>query len=478
MKLRSRITTLKKDTLEALRSFPILRKKRSLLVFWLLTARKAQIILILSLLSIPTVLSLSMDRVFEATFRPVTKKIVFGLIDRRKDNPCLPYAKGTGRIILWTGAAGAFTVLLILHMPAAVFRAGEKSRRDEKEADSLPIEEIQKKIVLYQRALSLAIGQQTIARIEDKLGHLKRPSSGDGLHPNQLTERTVALSDQDSSLTSLKADSNIFIGHQNRYHLKEVLGRGTTGVVYAAHDGVLERDVAVKELPPHLVHDPESLGRFRYEAKILAQLTHPYIVQVYDFVEEPGHAWIIMELIDGGELADLLREKPALSLQEVSKISIMLAEALSYAHEKDVIHRDFKPSNVMMTSEGITKITDFGLAKLAQSSQLTQTGSILGSPAYMSPEQAAGKEADRRSDIYSFGIVLYKMLTGKVPFEGDIQSVIAQHLNNPPFSPRKLMRSIPINIEHLILKMLEKEPRKRIQDMSEVLKVLKTAGKD
>lgn len=470
--LKTYFTTLLKNTREALRSFPAIRTKRSILFFWLLTARKAQIVLILSLLAIPTVLTLSMDRVFELAFRPVSKTIVFGLIDRKTENPCLPYAKVAGRIILWTGAAAGFTVLLILHMPVALVRTKEETLKCEQAADHLARTEIQKKIALYQRALKLALESHTISRIEDKLGHLKAGPASDISDPESAADKTVALSDYTSSITA----SN-FIGHMNRYHLKEIIGRGSTGIVYLAHDTKLERDVAVKELPSHLVNDPQLLERFRHEAKILAQLTHPYIVQVYDFVEEPGHAWMVMELVDGGELADLLRENPVLSVEEVGRIGCMLAEALSYAHEKNVIHRDFKPSNVMMTSEGITKITDFGLAKLAQSSHLTQTGSILGSPAYMSPEQAAGKNIDTRSDIYSFGVVLYRMLTGRVPFEGDIQSVIAQHITADPMKPREIVKTIPVKIEKLILNMLAKDPEERIRDMSEVSGVLKTINK-
>lgn len=256
------------------------------------------------------------------------------------------------------------------------------------------------------------------------------------------------------------------------------IGRGATGIVSVAHDAVLDRNVAVKELPSHFFRDQDLLTRFRQEAKLLARLAHPSIVQIFDFFEENGHAWIIMELVEGGELADLLKEKYVLSFKESISLAGNIAEALLYAHNKNVVHRDIKPSNILMTGDGQPKISDFGIAKFAEgSAHFTHAGTVMGSPAYMSPEQARGEKIDHRSDIYSFGILLYRMITGKVPFEGDIQSVIAQHLNNTPSPPRQIVKSIPVRIEKLILNMLKKSPDRRIQSMRDILEELREVKK-
>jgi eukaryotic-like serine/threonine-protein kinase len=255
--------------------------------------------------------------------------------------------------------------------------------------------------------------------------------------------------------------------------MRGLLGSGAMGVTHRAYDMVLDREVAIKELLPGLALDEELVNRFRNEARVLAGLSHPCIVQVYDFLEEAGHMWIVMELLRGSELADLIREKGMITVTEVTRIGLQMAEAMGYAHARGVVHRDFKPSNVMLTPGGSTKITDFGLARLTRTSVYTEEGIVLGTPYYMSPEQAEGRAADQRSDIYSMGVVLYQMLTGRVPFEGEhMASILEKHIHEEPTPPSRIASGIPQELESLLLTMLSKDPEKRLQDMKAIAEVL------
>jgi serine/threonine-protein kinase len=199
-------------------------------------------------------------------------------------------------------------------------------------------------------------------------------------------------------------------------------------------------------------------------------------VQVYDFVQDGDQAWIAMELIEGRDLADYLHDKGVILISETVQLVIQMAEALAYAHKRGVVHRDLKPANVILSMDGAAKITDFGLAKIAQSSVHTQVGSLLGSPAYMSPEQTQGKVANAYSDIYALGVTLYKMLSGRLPFTGDFESVIVQKLTANPNPLSALNEEIPGQLKRLVFQMLEKKSDKRPESMDEVAEVLKTVS--
>jgi serine/threonine-protein kinase len=249
------------------------------------------------------------------------------------------------------------------------------------------------------------------------------------------------------------------------------------GVVHLGHDRILARDVALKQLPNQFDKDKDTIERFKQEAVALARLSHPHIVQVYDFVQEDDQAWIAMELVEGQDLDKHLRESASLPNGDTVQLGIQMAEALAYAHKRGVIHRDFKPENVILTSENSAKITDFGLAKLARSCIHTQIGSIMGTPAYMSPEQAQGKEVDSRSDIYAFGVTLYRMLAGRLPFEGDMESIMAQKLTAEPNQIPDLEERIPERLRQIVIKMLNKKLDKRPTSMDEIAETLKTVSK-
>jgi hypothetical protein len=253
-----------------------------------------------------------------------------------------------------------------------------------------------------------------------------------------------------------------------RYRIEEEIGRGASGVVYGARDSVLERRVALKELAV-ASSDEDAVARFRREAKIVAQLSHPNIVQVYDLADEGGKVWIAMELVDSGDLSQLLAASGPLPTESATRFAHAVACAISYAHERGVIHRDLKPLNLLIDATGTVKVTDFGLAKLAESSAHTVEGTILGSPHYMSPEQADGQTADERSDIYSLGTILYHMLAGRPPFDGEIASVLMQQIRRPVPRLHDIApdTTIPQELDALLMQMLAKDPDERPQSMRE-----------
>ncbi|HEX5636885.1 MAG TPA: serine/threonine-protein kinase, partial [Gammaproteobacteria bacterium] len=255
----------------------------------------------------------------------------------------------------------------------------------------------------------------------------------------------------------------------DRYPIIKLLGSGAMGSVYLAEDLRLKREIALKMLAPGLSVDEHLLARFRQEALALARLSHPNIVQVYDFFEENGFFWIAMEFVKGGELDARLKASGRLTLAETLTLTKQMADALGYAHEQGVVHRDFKPANVLLTPGGHVKITDFGIAKLAQSSLHTQLNTVLGTPSYMSPEQANGETTDHRTDIYSLGIVFYQMLAGEPPFKGDARSIIAQHFLKEVPRLNELRQDISPAIDQIIQKMLAKKPADRYQSMSELI---------
>jgi len=260
------------------------------------------------------------------------------------------------------------------------------------------------------------------------------------------------------------------IGH---FRIEREIGRGGAGVVYLAHDTKLGRRVAIKSLPLELMRDAQMRSRLKREAKLLASLDHPNIATIHDIVEQAEcGGYLILEYIEGDTLGERIAHRP-LDLREVLSIAQQIAEAVAAAHERGVTHRDLKPGNIKITPEGKVKVLDFGLAKAVageaadQESTITEPGRVIGTPAYMSPEQARGKPTDKRCDIWSFGCVLYEMLTGKVPFEGETASdTLANVLQTEP-DWHALPQGVPMNIQVLLRRCLEKDPRRRLQDIGD-----------
>jgi predicted Ser/Thr protein kinase len=263
---------------------------------------------------------------------------------------------------------------------------------------------------------------------------------------------------------------------QGRYEILGEIGHGGMGVVYRARQISLDRIVALKVLSANLVDDEDFRERFRQEAKIIARLTHPNIVHVYDIYDIEGKdGWfcIVMEFLEGRSLRELLREAGPLPIERAVAIAEQIATGLAYAHSQGIIHRDIKPDNIMMLANDQIKIMDFGIARLRGSTLHTQTGVSMGTPQFMSPEQASGKSVDARSDLYSLCVVLYGMATGQLPFSGDSPVMIAlKHIQEPPPRPSQINPAIPPALDSIILKGLAKRPEDRFQNAEELQQVL------
>ena len=265
-----------------------------------------------------------------------------------------------------------------------------------------------------------------------------------------------------------------------RYEIKSELGRGGMATVYLGYDQRFEREVAVKVLPAEFLHDPQFSVRFHREAKVIAALEHPAIVPVYDVGEANGLPYFVMRYMRGGSLSDLLA-KGEISLKEVARIISAIAPALDDAHAKGIIHRDLKPANILFDSHQQPYLSDFGIAKISDS-QTNVTGSaIIGTPAYMSPEQAQGKEIDGRSDIYALGAIIYRMLTGTRPYDGDTpMSMAIKHITDPTPDILKDKPDLPISATTFIYRAMAKDPDERFQTATELAEFLNAlaSGKD
>jgi serine/threonine protein kinase len=259
-----------------------------------------------------------------------------------------------------------------------------------------------------------------------------------------------------------------------RYQLVEELGRGGMGVVYKAEDIKLKRTVALKFLPPELTHIPDVKDRFMREAQAAAALDHPNICTVYEFDEAEEKTFISMAYVEGQSLRKKLESGP-LELDKALRIATQAAQGLQIAHKKGIVHRDIKSANIMVTEDNQAKIMDFGLARMTGGTLLTQEGTAMGTIAYMSPEQARGKEVDHRTDIWSFGVVLYEMLTGELPFKGDHEQAIVYAIRKDKPRPiTEVNAEIPQSIEQVVEKALEKDADKRYQQVDELLDDLKS----
>ena len=260
-----------------------------------------------------------------------------------------------------------------------------------------------------------------------------------------------------------------------RYELIEKIGEGGMAVVYKAKDRLLNRYVAIKILRPEFTQDEQFLDSFKRESQAAAGLQHPNIVSIYDVGRTGNINFIVMELVDGRPLSDLIKEKGRLDYKTTIDIAKQMASALSIAHKHQIIHRDVKPHNIMITSDGVAKLTDFGIARaVSNATMVADTSKIIGSVHYFSPEQARGAYVDERSDIYSLGIVMFEMLTGRVPFDGETPVEVAlKHINEDVPSPAKLVPGIPPALDKIVLKATDKYQTERYKSVDEMLEALK-----
>lgn len=262
-----------------------------------------------------------------------------------------------------------------------------------------------------------------------------------------------------------------------RYQIRHILGTGGMATVYKAYDNVLDREVAIKIMNQRLVYDHEYVRRFVWEAQATGRLSHPNIVNLYDAGQEGPLYYMVMEYVEGQTLKQRIHSKSRLSAREALQIAIQICSGLQHAHSHGIVHRDIKPHNIMCSPDGRYKVADFGIARLLRnSSNLTKTGTVMGSIHYFSPEQARGQEIGFPSDLYSLGIVMYEMVTGDVPFHADEDiAVVLMHIQTPTPDPRKINPDIPAEFTQVLRKAMEKDPKKRFQTAEEMRKALQSA---
>ena len=268
------------------------------------------------------------------------------------------------------------------------------------------------------------------------------------------------------------SERNVLAG---RYELIEKIGDGGMAIVYKAKDRLLKRFIAVKILKPEFVQDIKFVENFRKESHAAASLSHPNIVSIYDVGQEGKINYIVMELVSGKTLNELIQAEAPMDYRKAADITKQVASGLSAAHKKGIVHRDVKPHNILMTEDGIAKITDFGIAKAVTNTTIVDSGkdNVMGSVHYFSPEQAKGANVDEKSDIYSLGIVLYEMLTGKVPFDGDNPVTIAlMQINEPVTPPSVFNHNVPPGLERIVMKAVEKQPKDRFASADEMIEAL------
>ena len=272
-----------------------------------------------------------------------------------------------------------------------------------------------------------------------------------------------------------------FIGKRldGRYEIQEIIGVGGMAVVYKAYDNIEDRTVAIKILKEEFVANEEFLRRFKNESKAIAVLSHPNIVKVYDVSFGDLIQYIVMEYIDGITLKEYIERQGSLRWKDAVHFTIQILRGLQHAHDKGIVHRDVKPQNIMVLADGTIKVTDFGIARFARSEHKTMTDKAIGSVHYISPEQARGETTDEKADVYSVGVMLYEMLTGRLPFQAESAvSVAIMQLQTEPQLPREINGSIPLGLEQITMHAMQKDQQKRYQSAAEVLQDLEAFKRD
>lgn len=481
--LKLRKDNIRESTASASQLIPAVVRKPSVIWRWILASYWFYISVIIALVLMNTAVPSAVDTTLAKIYPQIETKKMFGLIVQKSDDPRIIWQRKIILGLLWTGAFGLNAYVLLLCLPAAVRKANLKARQNEAKADTMVTVKPSESILLYNKALKLAVDQTHESILTSKIdtldnaiktGNIEQASSPPPTNQKSPATGTVVLPKLDPSDHSKQGST---IGPDGRYRIERRLGHGAMGIVFLAKDQLLFRDVALKKLTQGLNQNQNIVTRFQQEARALAQLSHPNIVQIYDFVQEENQYWIAMEYVEGKDLGSLIEDSGKYPMADSLRICIQVAEAMDYAHHRGVIHRDFKPSNVLITIDGEPKVMDFGLAKLSHSSIATMEGSLLGSPAFMSPEQARGETADARSDIYAMGVTLYQLITGRLPFEGELKSVLTQKIAGHQPSLELLDDRMPADLTQIIKKMMATDPDDRPATMKAVGQALQSISK-
>ncbi|HQR47101.1 MAG TPA: serine/threonine-protein kinase, partial [Thermoanaerobaculia bacterium] len=295
------------------------------------------------------------------------------------------------------------------------------------------------------------------------------PSSG----ASGAKKRSGGLAESMVGLAALPEGTEI----GSRYRVVKLLGRGGMGAVYRCRDEELQRDVALKVIRPEIAADPDVLDRFKREIQLSSRITHRNVLRVYDLGEADGVRFLTMEFVEGDDLSNLLRKAGSFPVSRLVHLFRQVCEGLKAAHDEGVVHRDLKPQNVMVDAEDRVHLTDFGLAKNLGGTAMTELGAVMGTPAYMSPEQVRGEAVDRRADIYSLGVILYEMASGQTPFSGgSVYEVMMRRLTTAPKPITELNASIPAYLRKIMERCLAVDPAARYQTVGEILQDLDTTS--
>jgi hypothetical protein len=456
-------------------------RKPKLLQLWLTTARSAQIVLVAGILAATFLGPRTADWLSQTLYPTVYEEQRFfqRFTGNRTaiENPLRDVRRDQFLSAAWVLSLGAVLVLLLRNVPRAVSIGRQRATALLAKANELAPVDAEQSAHLRVTASGLLVNDEPVPEV----AAAARAEIGAN-DPTLVARDNRAPVGEDASATvtaTHRADAAPqYVGADRRYRLEKQMGGGGMGIVHAATDMLLDRTVALKQLYAHFVGDHEHSMRFRQEAMALASLTHPHIVTMHDLIDFDSHFWIVMELLPGGSLADRIQESGSLPLNECVEIGCAVASGLDYAHRHGVVHRDVKPMNILFTAEGIPKLADFGTAKLRESWIHTSEGDMLGSPAFMSPEQVTGGPVDPRTDVYCLGVSLYQMLTGKVPFDGDISSILAQHVNKQPDPPSSHNPAIPGGLDAVVLRMLEKAPGDRYQTARAAIDALRASASE
>ena len=451
-----------KTLITAAKPLPLVVSKPALLKLWLLKPARARIFLFTSLL-IYLVFANHISQAIVDVWHPLDQNSFKSGVMELLNSPILRKLQNLREIrywqllsIFWIIGLSIALITLVLDLPQSI-----------KEGERLSVELMRQPNAVRHTDPSL------LETLDTKTKNLRQ----DTKPPDQLIEiekDPPAESSEKIAKTQavFSAEKKTrFAGQNQRYRIDKAIASGGAGIVYQAEDTVLSRKVALKELLEDVASDEEQAERFKSEARALALLNHTHILPIYDLFEENGRFWLVMELLTGGTLSDKINTG-ALDTAQSIEIIKGIASGLEIAHQKGFVHRDIKPANILFAEDGSFRITDFGIAKHQATGIKTSHGLILGSPGYMSPEQAAGEPVDARSDIYSLGITMFQMLTGELPFQGDVSSVMAQHITRPVPRPSTINTSISKDLDNGILKMLAKQPEARFQSMADLINAL------
>ena len=471
---------LKSTTSLSIELVPSVIRKPSVLWRWLFTSYRFYFSVIILVILMNTVVASAIDKTLSEIYPPIRTEKLFGLMVQEQNDPRIEWQRKLITGVSWTAIFGFNAYVLLLCLPKIVRKATCKAKEKEDKADRLITDKPSESILLYNKALKLAVDQSHESILKSKIDTLDngfksgKIGGSSSILPSTTSENngtgTLVLSK--SQLCNNPEQTKV-VGPDGRYRIERKLGQGAMGTVFLGKDQLLFRDVALKKLSADGNSDQNLVTRFQQEARALARLSHPNIVQIYDFVREEDRYWIAMEYVEGKDLDTLISQNGKYEEAEAIGLCINIAEAMDYAHNRGVVHRDFKPSNVIVNLSGEPKVMDFGLAKLTQSNTATMEGSLIGSPAFMSPEQAMGKPADERSDIYALGVTLYQLLTGKLPFEGDLKSILTQKIAGHKPQLKLLEGQVQTGLAITLNNMLDVDPDKRPATMNDVNKAIK-----